>query len=187
MRKQNYWGIVGVLVGVITLCFTVYEFSKVSQLEFQILSTNNLIKDNQLDGLEGTYSMNGQMLENLWLVEVAIINSGDKDLTSFGSNSNLREEEFSFVFENSIKILQTAKDIKSNFPDDAYNLEVLKGNELRVSFDQWKVDEYLSFKLYITSTENGANIIPKAIGRRISSGEIIISDLRNRGRSRRPC
>lgn len=182
-KKNSLWTVIGriaLVVGIIApigiLIASLINLKKNNlKLEFQINGIQFLTPKTEVDDFKGIYYYKDSLIDNLWVVDIKMINTGTETIIGKGSKKNIIEEDIPMKFSNDFKIVKVEK-IKSDFKHRIKTL-INTSSEFSLSFNQWRKEETLIYKFYLISKNN--KTVPKLenIERSLINGDILIKEL----------
>lgn len=140
-------------------------------LELQILNKENLTPKKDIRELRGVYFYNDTIIQNLWLLDIKIINNGTETILGEGNRKTIVGDDISFTFSDSFSLIKF-EILKNDI--DAKIKEQSSGVSL--NFLQWRANEEMRVKLYLSSTNQ--SIVPNMTTKRreIIDGDIVINE-----------
>lgn len=144
------------------------------ELSVYVVSNDELSKPSDDPRLSAIYKYDGEIVQRLWRLDLRLVNTGSVTLIGRGTKSNILDQSVRFSVPKSGKILDLVTG------EDSRNIVVNQSGDQQfaLSFGQWRPDEDIRIKIYLTSLEtyDGEDMFPMPIGRSLIDGEVNIID-----------
>lgn len=173
--KKNFANIIAILTISITAIGFYLEHEKRSPtIEVKTIIEDKLTGLPVVDGLQASYKYNGNDVKSLWKLHYIISNVGNEILIGEGSKKNIIKNNISFSLGSKFKILEFNK----HNSDSPFSIQI-EGNDVSISFLQWRPQESFELILYAEQLEKVGIPELKTNEREIINGKVIYSSLQD--------
>lgn len=141
-----------------------------NEIEFKLVSNELLTRPIRVDGLESSYSYNGEDIDKLWQIRFILTNAGSNPIIGSGERSHLINNNLSLSLSSDFKILE------QTVSSDAFKLD---GSDkvLRLTFMQWKPNEAFEIMLYLSQVKGESAPLVSLDEREIVDGQVTVTSL----------
>ncbi len=184
INNWKYFQRIGLIVAIIasigTLIGVYFQIqTKNIKLELRLLSVDYLTTNNNIDNLTSNYKYTGIPVKNLWLVKYKIINTGDITIIGKGVKKNIIGDNIKIRYKTNVQILDNIKIIQKELPIDIIKKDSVS---FAIYFDQWRVNEFVVFSVYLKSDKKINDFLPYVVNRPIIDGDILIYNYTNKAK-----
>lgn len=148
--RRRAGGAFTVLVTVAALILAILALlPETAELSYTITRTSMLTEHPDAEGLVAEYSFEGELVDQLWLVEVSMGNTGTLTLLGEGQIANILGEGLSASVPDHFRVLKAST--FRNDPGAVITFESLRA--FRLGFSQWRKGEVVEFALFVEATQ----------------------------------
>lgn len=162
-------------IGILYLAFLNY-YPKSKELTASITGTEILSGKTEDSDIKGYFEYKDSVIENLYLLNLDFSNTGKETLIGTGNSKNILKEGLEFSLQDSSEILFYTR-IKGNEIGDSIQQVTRSGFQL--NFDQWKPNESVQYKFYLSKTSKHSELLLASKHRGIINGEIKLKDYKS--------
>ena len=176
--------LVSLLIGLTGLLLTVLSLlPDTTELSYTVTRTTMLTELPEAEGLVGEYYFEDKRIEQLWQLEVSLVNTGNRTLVGQGQIANVLGNGLAAEVPTHFRVLRA--DVYRNDPGAAV---VLDGEqELVLRFTQWRRSEVVELVLYVEAAPIVYGAEPEIVfeARQLVDGEIVRVPARDDKQARR--
>lgn len=124
-----------------------------------------------VEGLEGKYFYFGNEIDNLWVLDFIITNSGQLTIVHIPTRSDLAGENIELALSEGFVFVRA--DTTVVHPEASISISAENTSVAIITFRQWKVGERLGVRMFVTATAEEAGAPELVVdGRQIIDGEL---------------